>query len=357
MRSSEVLLKSFKSYGRWWSLVLIAAGLSVPHARGATCMTASQLTAAQRDMLAGVARSMVGQVKSGDIDGLRANTIPVVAANFGGIASSAEALKPRLQQASLMVDHIYVLDATQDQGGGSAIQFFCTSSSMTVVLNFSDLPPGKYAIAILHATGVSDPQQISLVLNETGTNQWKLAGFFAKPMTMAGHGGVWYWEQARNYSQKKMNWNAWFYYQTAAFLLDPADFLSSPNLEKLNREENQVRPDGLPAGSPTPLNSNGSVFQVMGYETSGALGGLDFVVHYLPDANQAAQLRDPVAARKQAVEVMTALLAAHPELREAFRGIWVRADHGNASLFALELPMNEIAASQPQAVGSTSAMQ
>jgi len=300
---------------------------------------------------------MVGQVKTGDIEGLRAATIPAVAANFSGIATSAGELRPTLQNAALTVDHLYLLDATQDQGG-SGVQFFCTpgSSSMTVVLNFSDLPAGKYAVAILHATGVPKPQQISLVLNEMG-NQWKLAGFFAKPMTMAGHDGVWYWEQARDFAQKKMNWDSWFYYQTAAFLLNPADFLSSPNLEKLNREETQVRPEGLPAGNPTPLDANGSTFQVTGYETSAALGGLDFVVHYLPDANQATQLRDPVAARKQAVEVMTALLSLHPELREGFRGIWVHADQGDASLFALELPMAEIAASQPQAMNSVRATQ
>jgi hypothetical protein len=223
---------------------------------------------------------------------------------------------------------------------------------MTVVLSFSELPPGKYAVAILHATGVPKPQQVSLVLNETATDQWKLAGFFTKPMTMAGHDGVWYWAEARDYGQKKMNWDAWFYYQTAAFLLDPADFLSSPNLEKLNREENQARPDGLPSGSPAPLNADGSVFQIMSYETSAALGGLDFVVHYAPDTNQAAQLREPVAARKQALDLMTALLSAHPELRAAFNGIWVRADQGNTSLFALELPMSEIATAQPGSMNS-----
>lgn len=335
-------------------LALLAVAMSTPRAGGATCTTGSQLPAAKRDIIVGTARNMMGQVRNGDTEGLRAGTISAVAANFAGIASSAEALKPTLQQATLTVDHIYVLDATQDQSGGTGMQFFCSpaSSQMTVVLNFSELPSGKYAVAILHATGVLKPQQISLVLNETGPDQWKLAGFFTRPMTMADHDGVWYWERARDYAQKKMNWDAWFYYQTAAFLLDPADFLSSPNLEKLSREENQARPDGLPSGSPAQLNAHGSIFQVMGYETSAALGGLDFVVHYAPDANQAAQLREPVAARKQVLDLMTALLSVHPELRAAFKGIWVRADQGNTSLFALELPMSEIAAAQPESTNS-----
>ena len=338
------------------SFVLMAAATATSSAGGATCTTASQLTAAQRDILTGAARGMMGQVKSGDIEGLRASTIPAVASNFAGIASSAEALKATLQQATLTVDHIYLLDALQEQTGSSGVQFFCSpaSSNLTVVLNFSDLPPGRYAVAILHATGVPKPQQISLVLNEMGANQWKLAGFFAKAMTLAGHDGVWYWQQARDYGQKKMNWDAWFYYQTAAFLLDPADFLSSPNLEKLNREETQTRPEGLPTSNPVSLDAHGSVFQVTGFETSDTLGGLDFVVHYTPDANEAAQLRDPVGARRQAVDVMTALLAVHPELRSAFHGIWVHADQGNASIFALELPMSEIATSQVEAVSQVS---
>jgi hypothetical protein len=46
-------------------------------------------------------------------------------------------------------------------------------------------------------------------------------------------------------------------------------------------------------------------------------------------------------------DVMTALLAQHPELHDAFHGIWVHADQGGSSLFALELPMNGIAGGNP----------
>jgi len=43
-------------------------------------------------------------------------------------------------------------------------------------------------------------------------------------------------------------------------------------------------------------------------------------------------------------ELMTALLAMHPELNDAFHGFWVQADQGSgsASLFSLELPMNQV---------------
>jgi hypothetical protein len=144
-------------------LAFLAAAMSTPRAGGATCTTASQLPAAKRDIIVGIARSMMGQVRNGDTEGLRAGTISAVAANFAGIASSAEALKPTLQQATLTVDHIYVLDATQDQSGGTGMQFFCSpaSSQMTVVLNFPELPSGKYAVVILHSITHGSPGTLS----------------------------------------------------------------------------------------------------------------------------------------------------------------------------------------------------
>jgi len=41
---------------------------------------------------------------------------------------------------------------------------------------------------------------------------------------------------------------------------------------------------------------------------------------------------------------MSALLQLHPELQTAFHGIWVHANQGDSSLFALELPMSQITA-------------
>lgn len=174
-------------------------------------------------------------------------------------------------------------------------------------------------------------------------------------MIEAGHDGLWYWVSARKFAQRNMNWNAWFYYRTAAYLVDPVEFLSSPNLEKLQHEEDRVRPDNLPGTKAMILDAHGSVFQVTAIDTTAALGALDLEVHYTPDAAQAAQLHDPPAARKQVTEVMTALLALRPELNEAFHGIWVFADEGTVSVFSLELPMDQIVPrTQPQATSSNS---
>jgi hypothetical protein len=202
---------------------------------------------------------------------------------------------------------------------------------------------GSYALAILHATGVSKPQQISFILSETPDHRWKLGGFFSKPMMQAGHDGLWYWASARKFAQRNMNWDAWFYYRAAADTLDPVDFLSSPNLEKLQQEEQKVHPASFPTQQqPLMIGGQGSVFQVTSIDTTVTFGPLDLEVHYTPDPSQAALLRDPPMARKQVTAVMTALLAMHPEFESAFHGIWVQADAGSASLFSLELPMDQL---------------
>jgi hypothetical protein len=327
-------------------MVLAYAGTLLPDALAASCTTQSQMTAPQRDALANAARSMLAQVQSGDVLGLRTNTLPQVAADFGGIAASAQSLKPLVQQATITVEDLYALDASTEPVGTPRTDFYC--GSPVVALNFSGLPPGSYGLAILHATGVPQPQQVALILAKGADNHWLLAGFFSKPMTEAGHDGLWYWVSARKYAQEKMSWGAWFYYRLAAELLDPAEFVSSSNLEKLHREADSIKPPSLPDGSaPVTLAANGSAFALTNVDTTTALGPLDLDVHYTPDSGQAAQLRNPVAARSQMIAVMTALLSQHPELRTAFHGMWVHADNGNVTLFALELPMDGIATGQP----------
>jgi hypothetical protein len=337
------------------ALAPLSMTLVAPAAFADTCTMQAQLSAAQRQELSRVAHSLVSDVQGGNMDALRGDTLPAVAADFTGIANSAQAMTPLIKDAAITVDALFAFDATQAPNPTIGSQFFCSpaDSSMTVVLNFSNLPLGKYAFATLHATGVPKPQQISLILAATPDNQWKLAGFFAKPMMLGGQNGLWYWTHARDYAQRKMDWAAWFYYQIAGFLVDPVDFLSSPNMDKLRQEADKVRPQDLPADKPLTVSASGQSFQVSKVDTSVELGPLDFTVHYTPTEAEAAQLRDPVAARKQVVDLMTGLLALHPELRSAFHGLWVYADSGSATVFALELPMDQIPGGSSQPAGST----
>jgi hypothetical protein len=320
----------------FWFLACSACLLPSSHA--ASCTTQAQMTPAQREGLVSASRAMMSQVQSNNVEGLKAITLPAVAANFQGIAQSIQFLAPLVQSATITVDDLYYLDASSDPPNEAQTDFYC--GSPVVGLDFNGLPPGKYALAILHATGVSKPQQISLILSQTADNKWQLAGFFDKPMILDGHDGVWYWQSARKYAQAKGDWSAWFYYHIATYLLDPVDFLASSNLEKLRQETNQLHPQLPAANSPLTVSAGGAAFKVTSVDTTTVFGPLDLDVHYNPDPAEVAELRSPVIARKQVSDLMMALLSAHPEIQSAFHGMWLHADQGNASIFALELPMN-----------------
>lgn len=326
-------------------VAISSIALFAQSATAASCLTQSQMPAQQRDALANQARSLVALVQSGDTASLRARTLPAIASDFDAIASSVMSLKPQVQNATITVDDLYSLDASKDQPGAARTQFFC--GSPIVVLTFNGIPPGSYALAILHATGIPSPQQISIILAATPANQWQFAGFYAKPMIEADHDGLWYWTSARRYAQNHGNLTAWLYYSVAENLLSPVDFLSSPNLEKLQQEWQQSRPPALTPNGTMMLNANGVTFNVINIGTTTEFGGLDLDLHYTPDPTQAGQLRAPVTARQQVTQLMTALLSQHPELRQAFHGIWAHADQGQSNLFALELPMNQIVPTQP----------
>ena len=337
------MLRRFAINRARFLVVALPLGVALP-AFGISCATQSQMPAAQRTILAQSAQMLAGNVESGNAAAVRTQTIASVAAQFDPIANSIQTVNAAIAHATLTVDDVYLLDAT-DLKSAQEAQFFCgvAGSALTVEVTIPALPPGKYALAILHATGVKQPQQLSLLLQNdpAGSPDWKLAGFFTRPMLMGGHDGIWFWRQARDYAAKKQLWDAYFYYQTAQYLLEPVDFISSPNLQKLQREAEQNRPDNLPGADPLRLNAGTQTFNITDLHTGELSNQLDLVVTYSATPNQ-----DLVAARAQVTAVMRALLQQHPELQSAFHGLWVyAATPGNQNPFALELPMEQIQAS------------
>ena len=322
-------------------LVILLFALARP-VRAVTCVTGSEMNSAQRDQLAQAARTLGGDIKAGNVAGVRQATIPAVAAQFDPIAASIQSIAPQIQNATLTINTLYLLKASDLKSTQDETQFFCSvaGSALIVTLTIPQLPPGDYALLILRATGIEHPQQLTLLVQNdpAGSKDWKLAGFFPRPITAAGHDGVWYWTQARNYAQKNNEWNAFFYYETAAFLLTPVDFLSSPNLEKLQKEAQTVRPAEMPGPNNTmTLRAGSQSFDITSMRTDSSLGGLDLVINY-----KAKDVSDPVATHAQIVELMKAMLAQYPQLRQAFHGLWVYAHAANQNPYAIELPMNQI---------------
>lgn len=336
----------YRSIGPRILACLLPLAIAAP-AFAVSCTTQSQMKPDQRTILAQSAQMLAANVKSGNADGVRAQTIPAVASNFGGIANTIQTMNAAIQRATLTVDLLYVLDAS-DLKASQETQFFCgvAGSPLTVVVTIPGLPPGKYALAILHATGVEHPQQLSMILQNDPLNSpiWKLAGFFTRPMTVNGHDGLWFWQQARNYAAQKDDWTASFFFKQAQTLLQPVDFLSSPNLQKLQKESEQAQPSGMPTDTePVRLSTSAGTFQLTSVHVGDFNNQMDLIVTYNAPPNLT-----PVQAREQVIAVMKALLQQHPGLATAFHGLWVYASApGGQTPFALELPMNQIQSSAP----------
>ncbi|HET6219631.1 MAG TPA: hypothetical protein VFE27_21580 [Acidobacteriaceae bacterium] len=302
-----------------------------------SCTTQAQMPESERTVLVQAVRTLASAVQSGNVPAVQALTIPKVKAQFDPIANTIEQTAPLLAGATITIDALYGLDASDLKAATEDTVFFCgvAGSPVHVDVTIPQLPQGRYALTLVHATGVKQPQQMAFLLQKS--TDWQLAGLFVKPLLMAGHDSVWYWTKARAYRQKGQKWNAYFYYTTAAYLATPADFMTSANLDKLNQETAGARPDGLPGAQPMEVKAGNQAYSVSDVHTDGSLGGLDLVLRYTT-----SDAGDPVATRARNLELMKAMLAAHPELRDGFHGLWVFAEAPSQRPYGNELAMSEI---------------
>ena len=295
------------------------------------------MTEAERTALVQSAHNLASAVQSGNSSAVQALTIAKVKAQFDPIANTIEQTAPLLTGATITIDALYGLDASDLKTAAEDTVFYCgvANSPVHVDVTIPQLPQGQYALVLVHATGVKQPQQMAFLLQKNG--DWQLAGLFVKPLLMAGHDSVWYWTKARAFNQKNQKWNAYFYYTTAAYLAVPADFMTSANLDKLNQEAEGAKPDGVPGAQPMVITSGNNTFPISQMHTDGSLGGLDLVLRY-----STADTGDPVATRARNLELMKAMLQAHPELRDGFHGLWVYAEAPSQRPYGNELAMSEI---------------
>ena len=329
---------------------LLAAGLLVAGVAPAeVCTTQSQMTAADRDALAAVARSLAAKVQANDVSGLQAATATEYAKDFSGIGAVVGSTAAKVKGGTPVVEQVYLLDGTQlkraADGSVPDAQFFCSLNKSTAEADFtiSGLVPGRYGFVMVDVPDVSAPWRLSFLLRQD-QGQWGMAGFYPKPLTAAGHDGLWYWTQARTMAAQKERWNAWLYYQQAESLLQPAIFVQSTHLEKLKTEASAAAPPALSEGvtSEAPLVVKGPNgveyhFTALGVDDSLAKDKIDITAHLKVD-----QIGDPVAARKRNTDAMVALLTAYPEMRKPFHGVWIIADVPGQNPFATEQAMSEI---------------
>jgi hypothetical protein len=325
-------------------------GLLLPGmATAENCITQSQMTPADRDSRAEMARSLAAKVQANDVSSLRAATVPEYAKDFGGIGDMVASLAPKLKGGVIHVDQLYLLDGTTMKKAADGTvpdaQFFCSLNKSIAEADFviPGLDPGTYLLAIVEIASPTSPWKLSFLMRQD-QGKWAMAGFYPKPMWAAGHDGLWYWREARTFAGEKEHWNAWLYYQQAEILLRPTNFTSSTHLEKLHTEESAAAPtvvaDGVTAEAPLVVKGpDGVEYKFTGLGVDDSLGKekIDVSAHLKVD-----QIGDPAAARKRNVDAMVALLTAYPELRKPFHGIWMFAEASGQNPFATEQAMGEV---------------
>ena len=333
----------------WIAAAVLLATMSDRIALGEKCTTQSAMPAADRDAMVAAARSMAEKVLANDAAGLRGMTIAQYANNFAGIQEAVGNVSPKIKGATMVVEQVYLLDASdlKPAADGSApnASFSCTLNKSIAQVDFSipGLPVGMYGFAIVEAQGIAAPWRLSFLMQQEGGN-WKMGGFYPKPMTAAGHDGLWYWTEARRMAKSREQWNAWLYYQQAEALLNPTNMISSNHLDKLRNEQTAATPpaasEGVTAQAPLVVKgANGAEYHFTGLSVDDSLAKekVDVVARL-----KVEQIGDPVAARKRNTDAMSALVGAYPELRKGFHGVWVFAEAPGQNPFATELAMNDI---------------
>ncbi|MGB7265845.1 MAG: hypothetical protein WBC92_10055 [Terracidiphilus sp.] len=319
-------------------ILAAAALLLAPLAsRAVSCTSQAELGSLDRDALTTIAGRLASAVMGQDYATLQAELLPEEASQWDGIRAAVDQGAALVKGGQFQLRNVYLLDAS-DQTAPQNTQFFCSNStgSLTVTINMNALPPGRYAVVIADAAGAPLAGQMGLVLAWDGTaTKWKLAGLTIRPGVFDGHDGVWYWVRGRQLASVDP-WSAWFCYETAHYLLLPVDFLSSPNLDKLRKEQSDISPSPQ-SQLPLSLPDGDRTWKIESVVLDPALHEPDLGVVY-----QSTGVTDPAAQRTEATAVMSAFLKAQPGIRANFHGLWAVADVNGKQTPVMELPMKQI---------------
>lgn len=297
---------------------------------------------AVRTALEAAAKRYFDMASRADAAALKQNSIPAVAADFSGIETAVKDNQAEFSGGKATVRPPFLLIADGPEALARA-EFLCgvfgpsgqTKDSAVFVLN--NLPPGKYGATILDVTGGKGTDTLTMILQQV-SNDWKLAGFYAKSGQAAGHDAAWYLQRARDFKAKGQIHNAWLYYREGVALSAPIDFMSTLASDRLYEEAQTAQPPDVPVnGKTSDLSAGGKTFHLTEIFPLAVANELDVVVRY-----QAADISDTARAFQDNVAVIKGLVAKFPEFREAFAGVVARAVDPSGRDYGSILPMKEI---------------
>jgi hypothetical protein len=328
---------SFCTKRRRITLATLLAVVS-PAALAQTCFNGPDLDAPTRNAIESAARKYLDMSAHGDVAGLKANAIPPIAGDFASIERAVVTNKQFLAGGQATIAGTYVLDASQAKAPLPRADFYCGIYNSPDRIGFfiPNLPPGRYAIVFQKVAG-KDPIALTLVLQEMA-GAWKLAGYYPRLDSVAGHDGQWYLTKAREFKAKGQPHNAWLYYLTAWDLLAPVSFMSTPQLDKVADEMQAARPSDFPsAATPLSLSGGGKTFKITELTSVTFEDNLDLRVQcQTPDAaNSGLASQDNLA-------IIKALITKYPELRDAFNTVIARAMDDNGHEYVTIQPMKDV---------------
>ncbi len=305
-----------------------------PFACAQTCTTQAKMTPEVRDGLSHAALALAQAVQQADVSKVQGMTIAEFSSPsaFAPTASLMQSTATRMGNDALTLIQLYQLTTPPSPNDTSDATFSCALIGTTSETDFaiSGLPRGVYGFAMVEATG-DNPWLLSFLLRQDD-GVWKLAGFYPRPTTAAGHDGDWYWKSARTYAKADELWLAWVFYGAAAELLRPANFVTSTNLDRLLSERRIAAPPELAGGISVnhPLlmkvgdGKSGTVeYRFTNISAQGSEDGkeLNLILHVSVDG-----VTDPAVVVARSKAAAKALLDAHMELRQAFSRVWIFAD-------------------------------
>src|SRR6202140_2984024 len=230
-----------------------------------TCQSKDEIAEPARKAVESAAQQAFDQTARGDVQALQASAVSSLQTNFSGIAGAVNDNKDAFRGPNAQIRSVCLLDTGANPGPDGV--FYCGvygangRSNGTAEFDLPGLPPGKYAIAIQDFIGNKGPYALSIIFQDAGG--WKVAGYQIRPGSSAGHDGLWYLVQARDYKNKGQAHNAWFYYLESLDLLSPATYMSSNLLAKIIQESNNVMPKDVPVGGkPVTFAAGGKSYNI-----------------------------------------------------------------------------------------------
>lgn len=258
------------------------------------------MSAADRDALAAVSRSLMTTALSGNVAALKGMSAPDLEKDFGGVANAVDQMHGA-STGVVTVREMYLLTAA----GAQESTYLCGvyTPEMQVTFNLPGLKAGRYAVIFAHVTGTPDARQVTLVLQDL--SGWKLAGLVQKPLLQGGHDGLWYWQHARELVGKKQPWAGYFCLELARQLLIPAEFVATTNLDKLTSEVQSARPADWPsADKPFLVQVEGAGVPILAIAPALSMHNspdLAASVSYTPAASNPAVDRSTLLAMQNAI--------------------------------------------------------